>query len=230
MNTTLVQDLSFETSSRVSIIVKGIFLHPRSRRLQVTIPHRTYTTYLPTASPLPPNTIKTASKALDKHRKTNSILKCKKCVADAEQKEREVAAKRAETKPKTAAKAGDSAETLTCASCKKLLPQSSFNRNQAAKGGGKARCRTCVEKSLADEENERSGSKADKISAAREKVRVAERGGNVMAVVKAEAELSALEAEHVTGLKPVVMGRRGGRGRGGRGSGRGRASTGRGRK
>jgi hypothetical protein len=53
--------------------------------------------------------------------------------------------------------------------------------------------------------------------------------GNVADILKAESELSALEAEQVTGLKPVKMGRGGGgRGRGrssggsGRGGGRGR--------
>ncbi len=47
--------------------------------------------------------------------------------------------------------------------------------------------------------------------------------GNMQEKLKYESQLSALEAEHVTGLKPVVMGKGRGswRSRGGRGGGRG---------
>ena len=60
------------------------------------------------------------------------------------------------------------------------------------------------------------------------KAAVAKAGGDAMAILKAESVLSALEAEKVTGLKPVAMGRSRGGGRGsyrrggGRGRGRGR--------
>ena len=67
-------------------------------------------------------------------------------------------------------------------------------------------------------------SKSDKIAAAKERIKAAE-GRSPMEKMKAEAALAALEAEHVTGLKPVVLGR--GRGKGGRwssGRGRGRSS------
>lgn len=55
--------------------------------------------------------------------------------------------------------------------------------------------------------------------------------GNVKERLKYESQLSALEAERVTGLKPINMGRGGGRGkwrtRGrGRGRGGGRSSGG----
>eukprot|EP00555_Chaetoceros_dichaeta_P011970 CAMPEP_0198253904 /NCGR_PEP_ID=MMETSP1447-20131203/4280_1 /TAXON_ID=420782 /ORGANISM="Chaetoceros dichaeta, Strain CCMP1751" /LENGTH=177 /DNA_ID=CAMNT_0043939753 /DNA_START=22 /DNA_END=552 /DNA_ORIENTATION=- len=148
-----------------------------------------------------------SKKALDKHRKTNSILKCKRCVAEVEQKERDAAAKRAEAKSSsshtTAAGAGggggdgtNAPTIVSCASCNKSLPSSSFNRSQVSKGEGKARCRACVEKALAEEEKVSSQSKVDRIAKARENVRAAEGSGNLLEIVKAEAELSALEAEH----------------------------------
>lgn len=42
--------------------------------------------------------------------------------------------------------------------------------------------------------------------------------GDTWAKVQYESELSALEAEHVTGLKPTLMKSGRGRGRGGRGA------------
>lgn len=71
----------------------------------------------------------------------------------------------------------------------------------------------------------------------RKKIKEMELKGDVQGQCRYEAELSALEAEHVTGLKPVMMGRGGGRGRtswssrggaSGRGRGKGQGSTGRG--
>ena len=52
------------------------------------------------------------------------------------------------------------------------------------------------------------------------KIKEADAKGNVKEKLKYESQLSALEAEHVTGLKPVVMGR----GRGRRSSWRGRGT------
>jgi hypothetical protein len=46
----------------------------------------------------------------------------------------------------------------------------------------------------------------------RQKIIDADTKGDVKEKLKYESQLSALEAEHVTGLKPVVMGRGKGRG------------------
>jgi len=140
--------------------------------------------------------------------------------------ERKAATDRANNAP------GNSISTfppISCASCKKSLPYSSFNKNQYNKGTSKGRCRACVEKSLEDEKQQTADKKSDKLKAAKAKV---DRAKTPMEKLKAESELSALEAEHVTGLKPMKMGRGGGRrGRfssrgGGRGRGRGRGGRG----
>jgi hypothetical protein len=57
-------------------------------------------------------------------------------------------------------------------------------------------------------------------------VEEANASGNAQKIVVAESELAALEAEKVTGLKPVKMSAGRGRGRG-RGGGRGRGTGGR---
>jgi hypothetical protein len=101
------------------------------------------------------------------------------------------------------------------------LEFSEFNRNQWNKGKGKSKCRQCVEIAIAMEAQEQSNSKQAKLTAARERVSLAHSKGNAVDILKAESELAALEAEQVTGLKPIQMGRGRGRGRGG-GAGRGR--------
>lgn len=181
-----------------------------------------------------------SKKNLDKYRKSNGThpLKCKTCVADQESKERALAASKcaASTTHDSGSqnnKSNSSANTspVTCASCKEKLAPSLYNRNQLSKGEGKARCRKCVETAIAEEAKQMKQGKDDKIEKAKEKVRLAKIKGNVAETVKAEAELSALEAEIVTGLKPVVLGRRGkgrssySRGRGGRGGGGGRGHS-----
>lgn len=166
-----------------------------------------------------------SKKALEKYRKTGGKLKCKQCTQQQEEKERQAAAaKRAAAGP--AQEAASGGETLACKSCEKELTANEFNKNQWSKGAGKARCRGCVEKALEDEKNQQESAKASKLQAAKDKVTQATASGNASAILKAESELAALEAEKVTGLKPVRMNRgsggRGGRGRGGRGPGRGR--------
>ena len=174
-----------------------------------------------------------SAKALDRYRKTGHPLKCKQCVADAEKAERDAA--EARRKQKMAAVTGsdgadgkEEEEVRQCAgSCQKQLPQSSFNRNQWGKGEGKSRCRKCVEQSLEDDKTQQSQSKQQKIDAARAKVEKLKKtpGTKPQDIVAAESELAALEAEKVTGLKPIRLGS----GRGGRGRGRGRSGGGRGR-
>ena len=141
-------------------------------------------------------------------------MKCKKCVAEAEEKERKEAAA---SKPSVA-----SDETRVCAKCKQQLTANAFNRNQWNKGEGKSKCKPCVEQSLAEEAAQQEQSKKDAIQKARDDVERAKATGNASAILKAESVLSALEAEKVTGLKPVKMGR--GRGLAGSGRGRGRSS------
>jgi hypothetical protein len=165
-----------------------------------------------------------SKKALERHRKDGAPLKCKQCVAAAEQAEREEAqAKR--DKHNDGMKDGDANEELrNCAgTCRKELPLSSYNRNQWSKGDGKSRCRDCVEKAVKEEATQQAKSKEDKIASAKKAVDEATASGNTAKIVAAESLLAALEAEKVTGLKPVKLSSGRGRGRGGgRGRGRGR--------
>ncbi len=89
-----------------------------------------------------------------------------------------------------------------------------------SKGAGKQRCRECVEASEQAASSQGAVNQAAKIEEARRALQQAEIGGSAAATAGAAARLAALEAEKVTGLKPVILGR-GGRGRG-RGSWRGR--------
>uniref|UniRef100_A0A6U3ZVH3 Stc1 domain-containing protein n=1 Tax=Ditylum brightwellii TaxID=49249 RepID=A0A6U3ZVH3_9STRA len=161
-----------------------------------------------------------SKKALERYRKTGGPLKCKQCVAAVEQAERKAsAAKAAAATTATSLSSGsEGGKTKTiCASCKQSLPSlSSFNKNQLSKGEGKARCRSCVEKSIADEAKASSNSKQEQINDAKERLRVAKgrEKPDPKEILAAESQIAALEAEHVTGLKPVKLGR--GRGRGGR--------------
>ena len=150
-----------------------------------------------------------SERALERYRKTGGSLKCNKCTAEQEERERSEAA----SKRKTASASCVGGES-TCSSCKKTLPVDNFNRNQLAKKE-KARCRSCVEKSIRAEESTRESSKKGKIDEIKRMIREAETKGDVQERLKWESQLSALEAEFVTGLKPIVMGR--GRGRRGRG-------------
>ena len=169
-----------------------------------------------------------SNKALDKHRRDGGPLKCKQCVAAAEQAEREKAAARRQNDTSTAKDGDGMDETRKCSGkCIKVLPKSAYNRNQWSKGELKSRCRACVEQSVKEESEQQTKSKEDKLAAAHKKVEEANASGNAQKIIAAESELAALEAEKVTGLKPVKMsaggrGGRGGRGRfGGRGRGRG---------
>mmetsp|Transcript_26380 Transcript_26380/g.40841 ORF Transcript_26380/g.40841 Transcript_26380/m.40841 type:complete len:243 (-) Transcript_26380:113-841(-) len=158
--------------------------------------------------------------ALEKYRKNGGALKCKKCVANKEAAERKAAeAKREANKCETATTVGSNGGSFVCCSaCKLSLPERSFNRNQLSKAE-KARCKQCVERSIQEESKMVEDAKADKINAAKSKLKSAEARGNTAEIAKAASELSALEAEHVTGLKPMILGK--GRGRtAGRGRGR----------
>ena len=177
-----------------------------------------------------------SKKALEKYRRDGKALKCKQCVAAAEAAERKAAQDRAEAKAKAAGAggaspgsgAGAAKNDIPCAACSKSLPPSSYNRNQLSKPPGKARCRSCVEEAVAKEAEGVASSKKERLEKAQKDLEDAKRRGDTKAIIAAESVVAALEAEVVTGLKPVVLGRgsgRGGRwssGRGGRGRGRGR--------
>lgn len=171
----------------------------------------------------PPQTLRTFSlnvQALERHRTTGAVLKCKTCTSTQEEKERVAAAAKAGTNT------NGNDETFKCASCKESLPLARFNRNQLSKKD-KARCRKCVENAVQEEERNRKSSKHDKLEEIKTKIKEMDSKGNVQERLKYESQLSALEAEHVTGLKPIVMGAGRGswRNRGGRGGGRGRVSS-----
>ena len=102
-------------------------------------------------------------------------------------------------------------QKITCIACKVDLPINSFNRNQIAKKE-KARCRECVDKAVKSDELTTMKAKQDKVAEANEELRIAEAKGNAFEISKAASKVAALEAEHVTGLKPRVLGK-GGRGR-----------------
>ena len=82
-----------------------------------------------------------------------------------------------------------------------------------------------MEKAIQTEESGRKSSREDKLEEVRKKIKEMELKNDIPGRVQYESQLSALEAEHVTGLKPVKMGSgrgswrnrsgRGGRGRGG---------------
>ena len=99
-----------------------------------------------------------------------------------------------------------------------LLPRA----RRLSKGAGKQRCRECVEAAEQAASGQGAANQAAAIEEARRALQQAEIGGSAAATAGAAARLAALEAQKVTGLKPVVLGRGGrGRGRGG-GSWRGR--------
>lgn len=173
-----------------------------------------------------------SKKALERFRKDSSfVIRCKACVSATEKAERERAAvkkQKQQQQGQNQNEDSDSNESRKCSGkCCKVLSKSEFNRNQWSKGEGKSRCRTCVELAIQEESNNQSKSKEAKIEEARRKVDDAKKTGNAQRILAAESELAALEAEKVTGLKPVKMstggrgGRFGRRGGGGRGRGRG---------
>lgn len=166
-------------------------------------------------------------KALEQHRATGGALKCKQCTTQQQQAEQEAAKARRAADAKAAAVEqdddDDKEQERLCASCQKQLGFSAYNRNQWNKGEGKSRCRDCVDKAVAEEAAKSKMNKQEAIEKAKQDLVRAKASGSSQVILKAESVLSALEAEKVTGLKPVKMGR--GRDRFGRGShGRGRGA------
>ena len=166
-----------------------------------------------------------SQKALERHyyRKEGGapLLKCIQCVTAAERAEREQAQQQARRRNNNQ-KSNDDDERRKCAGyCGNELPQSSFNRNQWSKGDGKSRCGACVDRAVKEEAARQTNSREDKLASAKKQVEEAEKSGNSMKILAATSMLAALEAERVTGLKPVKLSSGRGRGRGGRGGGGG---------
>lgn len=171
--------------------------------------------------------------SMENYLRKGTTLRCKVCVAKAQREEQDVAAARRQASV-TVSVSNENEEIRACASCKEKLPVSAYNRNQwNNKPEGVARCRVCVEQSISQEAADQQNSQNAKLESAKKAVEEAKASGCSIAVLKAESVLSALQAERVTGLKPVKMSS-GGRGRGRNSgrvprSGRGRTSSGRGR-
>ena len=179
-----------------------------------------------------------SKKALERHyyRKGGGapLLKCIQCVTAAERAEREQAQQQARRRNNNQKSNNnfladtknsdddDDDERRKCAGyCGNELPQSSFNRNQWSKGDGKSRCGACVDRAVKEEAAQQTKSREDKLASAKKQVEEAEKSGNSMKILAATSMLAALEAERVTGLKPVKLSSGRGRGRGGRGGGGG---------
>ena len=76
---------------------------------------------------------------------------------------------------------------------------------------------------MKEEATQQAKSKEDKIAVAKQKVKEANKSRDTVKILAAESMLAALQAEKVTGLKPVKLSLGRGRGRGSaRGSGGGR--------
>ena len=107
-----------------------------------------------------------------------------------------------------------------CSECKKELPARSFTKNQLKKPIKK--CQACAENVNAQQDPTLASEKMRNVEGLREAARVAEASGTPAEKMKTAAAAAAAEAELVTGLKPMVIGRKGGksgRGRGGKGHG-----------
>ena len=156
-----------------------------------------------------------SKKALERYRKQGGgPLKCIQCVESAQAAEREAAYSNKKEKK------AEGEQKRVCVACQKLMDSSAYNRNQWSKGEGKSRCRACVEKAIQEDASKTKDAKEQKIKQAKEAVEKAKKSRDTKAILEAESVLSSLEAEKVTGLKPVRMSR--GRGRAGSGGGRGR--------
>ena len=179
--------------------------------------------------------------SLEKYRKTGQALRCKQCTAKREQEKRAAAAREKADTVKSVTVDDDRDETnekRTCAGpCHNSLSKDAYNRNQWSKPEGKSRCRECVEIAVKEESKQQNSKKEDKIEDAQKKIANLRLSKTTTAqqIVAAESELAAIEAEKVTGLKPIKLGGRGrgtrryggGHGRGGSRGGSGRGAAGR---
>eukprot|EP00955_Chlamydomonas_euryale_P033788 349632-Chlamydomonas_euryale.AAC.46 len=166
-----------------------------------------------------------SKKMIEKRTKDpEASLRCKSCIEEASQKERDQAAERAAARAAGADDAGSSGNAdkaaYTCAACEQELGAASFSAKQLAKGATKQRCRSCVEVAEAAEAGAGEARRVARLAEAAESLRAAEAVGDKAAVLAASSRVAAIEAEGVTGLRPVVLGRGRRGGRAGRGAGR----------
>jgi hypothetical protein len=172
-----------------------------------------------------------SKKMCEKARTDPGSIKCKACVEKAANDERTAAATKAAGK-QSIFQAGDAGagggggggtdaalELHQCSACKKDLAEGAFNRNQLRnKGPGKQRCIACIVEAEKSEASAAAGKQAAQLREVTQTARRAEACGTVGQKLKAASALAAAEAELVTGLRPMIIGR-GGRGRGkGKGS------------
>ena len=170
---------------------------------------------------------------------STAALKCKNCVAAAAEAERKASASKQSATTNSSSSGGggggggsgggsDGSELSECSVCKNQLPAASFNKTQLRKGPGKQRCMECVTAAEQAEHNASAERQKQNLADLRQQAKRAEAtGGVVQKLLTASAECAA-EAEAVTGLKPVILGRgrKGRGGSGGRGAARGRGRGG----
>jgi hypothetical protein len=188
------------------------------------------------------------SKKMLERGRGGGLLTCKACIAEKAEAERAAAAAKRAAKAKeeesifdatgAGGGAGASAEDAAaaepelheCAKCKEQLPAAAFNRTQLRnKGPGKQRCMECVSAAVAEEDRSQQAAQGSKLADLKAKAKKADATGNAVQRLLTNSALAAAEAELVTGLKPMIIGRP--NGRGGRGRGRGGGTwRGRGRK
>mmetsp|Transcript_25149 Transcript_25149/g.68164 ORF Transcript_25149/g.68164 Transcript_25149/m.68164 type:complete len:188 (+) Transcript_25149:57-620(+) len=157
--------------------------------------------------------------ALEKYRRDPTIqLKCKACVELAAKEERAQAAERQNQQPR-----GDEQEEYACSACSQTLPGVSFSRAQLSKGPDKRRCQECISTAEAAEMQASAEKYQERLREAKLAMQKAEATGTAAEKLATSSAYSAIEAEKVTGLKPIKLS--GGRGHG-RGRGRGRLGRG----
>jgi hypothetical protein len=165
------------------------------------------------------------SKTMVEKRRKNpaALIKCVDCVMKLAADEARAAAVKAAapcSDPTTETDTTISDEGVAmkeCSSCHLSLSIASFSGKQRRKGDEVARCLTCV---AAAESEELQAGRARKSQALHEAQERANLGESTSAIdrVRAAADECAAEAEFITGLKPILLGR--GRGKSWRGRGR----------
>lgn len=120
-------------------------------------------------------------------------------------------------------------EPLSCSICGQDRPPEDFTNTQARKPDSSRKCRQCSAAAEVEEADAIRAARQAKLNeaqgASRSAAKLPKGAAGAAARLKAASAECALEAEKVTGLKPMVgAGMRGGRGRG-RGSWRGRSSS-----
>ena len=166
-----------------------------------------------------------SKKMQEKKRAGKTDLKCKQCVTAAEKVERAAAVAKTATSSTTASSAVATADSLPCGACGTARPESAYSKPQLKKGD-KRRCGACIESADAADAASKDQKANATLKDAQRAAKLADATGSVVEKLRANAALAAAEAELVTGLKPICLGRGRGRSRGGgRAAGRGRSTA-----